>query len=1649
TTLQGFFSWFLGFTSILGDLLYFLDQLRTPLIVRNEFERCEIEGAELGGLGGEFSRLEAGLTKPSKRINDNFILISNFMGNVDESRIMFALVVREAETPFTAHHLVKLLLEKYVDVMLIELPSGLPPMRDIQHQIDLFPGLEQALSATRLGSMGYHRDGNLFKTVAQTTTNADGTSTSLIPGHVTTNEKAQKKNDVKARSMLLMALPNEHLMTFNQYKDAKTLFAAIQTRFGGNDATKKTQKTLPKQMYENFSAPSTESLDSIFNRLQKIVSQLAILGENISQEDLNLNFLRSLPSEWNTHVVVWRNKPDLDTMSFDDLYNNFKIIEQEVKGTASLSSSLISTASIQVSTTNLSDDTVYAFLASQPNGSQLVYEDLEQIHEDDIETGYDKSKVEYFNCHKMGHFARECRGPRNQDSRQRNQDSSRGTVNVEETSSKAMESLNAPMVEKLVLDDKLEKKTIFPTVAKIEFVRPKQQEKPVRKPVKYAEMYSFDHVQAHYNYHQRERVVSGNNHIMGHPQKEDQGYVDSRCSRHMTGNMSYLSDFKEGIWSYSLTFLVFHRCVTKKNCVLFTDTGCFVLSPDFKLADESQVLLKVPRKKNMYNVDIKNIVSKECLTCLVAKATLDESCSCIEEARSHRVLVVKPHNKILMKCLEGDGPKWLFDIDVLTKSINYVPVIAGTNFNDLVGTKESIDVGQSSKETGSSQDYILMPLWKDGSLFDFSSKNASNDEPQPSSYAGKKDDKARPSNNTEPDMFSLGDNATLEATYTDFFGDETEVDMSNITATYLVPSTPNTRIHKDHSLNHVIGNVQSGVLTRRMIKTTNEQGFISAVYEGKSHEDLHTCLFACFLSQEEPKKVIQALKDPSWIEAMQEELLQFKLQQVWTLMNLPHGKRAIGTKWVYRNKKDERGIVIRNNERLVAQGYTQEEGIDYDEVFALVARIEAIRLFLAYASFKDFVVYHMDVKSAFLYGKIKDKVYVCQPLGFEDPEFPDIVYKVEKAIYGLHQAPRAWYETLSTYLLENGFQRGQIDKTLFIKRVNSDILLVQVYVDDIIFGSTKNILCTEFEKLMHKKFQMSSMGMHLLLPVLVNAARHTLTTASATAKAKIVIGEVQIQALADRKKVIVTETSVRRALQLKAAEGTECLPNATILAELERMGAKTTAWNEFSSTMASAIICLATNQKFKFSKYIFDNMVKNLEGGLKFLMYPRRKQRKDTKVTQSNGSTKPTTDEAINEEHVSVHCNDPLLSGEDRLKLNELMELCTNLSQRVLDLENTKTSQAAEIAKLKEKVKKLERRSKSITPGLKRLRKVGRSAQVVSLEDEGLGAQGDASKQESKIADLDANVEVTLVDEAQERNDDNLMFDTGVFNEEEVEVEKVVSTAEVTTASATTTTVDELTLAQTLIEIKAAKPKALTTAATTTTTAITTRGVVVKDPKLQAELEEEERLKRQKEEEDNLISWDNTQAVMEANYELAQRLQAEEQDELTIEERSKLFVELMDKRKKHFAKLRAEEIRRKPPTKAKKRNQMCTYLKNMANYKHSELKNKSFEEIQMFFNNTMKWVDSFVPIDTEVLEGSKSQAEGSSKRTGEELESDNSKKQKIDENVEAEVDDEAEMKKLMKIVLDDEVAIDAIPLATKSPIIVDWKIIKEGKMGYF
>ncbi|GJS27050.1 putative ribonuclease H-like domain-containing protein [Tanacetum coccineum] len=262
----------------------------------------------------------------------------------------------------------------------------------------------------------------------------------------------------------------------------------------------------------------------------------------------------------------------------------------------------------------------------------------------------------------------------------------------------------------------------------------------------------------------------------------------------------------------------------------------------------------------------------------------------------------------------------------------------------------------------------------------------------------------------DPNMPDLEDDSNVflnDGIFSEAYDDEdvgAETDFNNMDNTIDVSPIPTLRVHKDHPKGQILGDPKSAVQTRGKIQKASsvQQVFVSYIYNQNrtNHKDHQNCLLACFLSQKEPKTISQALEDESWVEEMQEELLQFKLQK--------------------------------------------EEGIDYDEGFATVTRIEAIRLFLAFASFMGFPVYQMDVKNAFLYGTIKEEVYVHQPPGFVDPTHPNKVYKVIKALYGLHQAPRAWYETLSSFLLKNGFRRGTIDKILFIKKNKSDIMLVQV-----------------------------------------------------------------------------------------------------------------------------------------------------------------------------------------------------------------------------------------------------------------------------------------------------------------------------------------------------------------------------------------------------------------------------------------------------------------------------------------------------------------------------------------------------------------------------------------------------------------------------
>ncbi|GJV79306.1 copia protein [Tanacetum coccineum] len=379
--------------------------------------------------------------------------------------------------------------------------------------------------------------------------------------------------------------------------------------------------------------------------------------------------------------------------------------------------------------------------------------------------------------------------------------------------------------------------------------------------------------------------------------------------------------------------------------------------------------------------------------------------------------------------------------------MNYQPVSARNQTNKNAGpqeangntgVKQSVDAGQSEEKNVSTQQYIVFPLWSSiSSSYKSSDENDTTDDSTGESPVQKPASKNEQTlKNVLDKMMDQEKEATkqsdavrkeLEAQCNrqNLLGEATKASNTN---SFNVISTPvnvasASRTYNDVGSSFVPlgGSFLDDLLMLDLEDTADVQniGIFCSAYDDEDLDTYNSPYADQVMGEEadfnnmepltvqDPTKIAQALDDESWVKAMQEELLQFKIQKVWTLVDLPYGKKAIGNKWVYRNKKDERGIVVRNKAILVAQGYKQEEGIDYDEVFAPVARIKAIKLFLAYVSFMNFLVYQMDVKSAFIYGIIEEEVYVRQPLGFVDPEFPKKVYKVEKALYGLHQDPRA------------------------------------------------------------------------------------------------------------------------------------------------------------------------------------------------------------------------------------------------------------------------------------------------------------------------------------------------------------------------------------------------------------------------------------------------------------------------------------------------------------------------------------------------------------------------------------------------------------------------------------------------------------------
>nr|GFA19843.1 hypothetical protein [Tanacetum cinerariifolium] len=580
----------------------------------------------------------------------------------------------------------------------------------------------------------------------------------------------------------------------------------------------------------------------------------------------------------------------------------------------------------------------------------------------------------------------------------------------------------------------------------------------------------------------------------GNPQQalKDKGVIDNGCSRHMTGNVSYLSDFEELNGGYvtfgELKFNLFSvsQICDKKNSVLFTDNECLVLSSDFKLPDASQVLLRVPRENTMYNVNLRNIVPSGDLTFLFAKASLDESN--LWHGRLGHVNF-KTNNKLVKGNLVRGLPTKVF-----------------TNNNSCVACKKGKQHKASCKsKTVSSVDQPLFRLYMDLFGPTFVKSLTSKDETAPVlktfiiglenllSLKVKREFSV-PRTPQQNGIAERKNRTLIEAARTllaDSLLPITFWAEAVNTACYVqnrvlvtkphhktpyellhgrLPSIgfmrpfgcPVTILNTLDPLGKFQGKVDEGFLVGYSVcknqanshaglqdiekageegthtyvlfpvlsdgSTNSQNNNKDVLVDGKELDDdiqksvsfdIHSSSSCAQTKKQGDKNEnkdkaanssdmpnLEDLSHSNDVDDVGAEAdinnLDSNISKVWILVDLPNGKRAIGTKWVYRNKKDERSIVIRNKARLVAQGHTQDEGIDYKEVFAPVARIEAIRLFLAYASFMGFPVYQMDVKSAFLYGTIEEEVYVCQPPGFKDLENPDKVYKVVKALYGLH-----------------------------------------------------------------------------------------------------------------------------------------------------------------------------------------------------------------------------------------------------------------------------------------------------------------------------------------------------------------------------------------------------------------------------------------------------------------------------------------------------------------------------------------------------------------------------------------------------------------------------------------------------------------------
>nr|GEU82970.1 hypothetical protein [Tanacetum cinerariifolium] len=831
----------------------------------------------------------------------------------------------------------------------------------------------------------------------------------------TAEQRLARKNELNARGTLLMALPDKHQLKFNIHKDAKTLMEAIEKRFGGNKETKKVQKTLIEQQYKNFTGFSSESLDQIHDKLQKLINHLKIYEAEVkssssaSTSTQNIAFVSSTNTDSTNepvsaaasvfavsekiHVSALLNVDTLNCDFYEKKMAQTSVISYAPRGHHHHYASMtpINPQKHVVPTVVLTKFKLVSITATRPVTAVILKSHVTRPRpvKPIVTKPYSPPRrhINRSPSPKASNFPPKVTTVKVPHRLARkNELKARGTL-----------LMALPDKHQLKFNIHKDAKTLMEAIEK-RFGGNKETKK-VQKTLLKQQYKNF----TGFSSESLDQIHDKLQKLINHLKIYEAEVKSSSSASTSTQNIAFVSSTNTDSTNEPVSAAASVFAVSAKihvSALLNVDT----LNCDFykKKMTQTSVMSHAPRGHHHHyasmtpinpqkhvvptvvltKFNLVSIIAARPVTAVVLK-------SHVTRPRLVKPIVTKPYSPPRRHINRSPSPKASNFPPKVTavkvphvnaaKIMNYQPVTVGNQSNLSAGVQEQFDPEKAGEERV--QQYVLFPVWSSGytnpqntdvdAALEVKEPEFEGTRPQSevhvslSSTAHINEDNAAISlvlavgqistNNTNTFSAAGPSNAVVQA------------DFNNLETSITISPIPTTRVHKDHPVTQIIGDLSLATQRRSMIRVAKDQGRLTQI----NNDDFHTCMFAYFLSQEEPKR------------------------KVWVLVDLPHGKRAICTKWVFRNKKDKRGVVVRNKARLIAQGHTQEEGIDYEEVFAPIARIEAIR--------------------------------------FEDPDYPDKVYKVVKALYGLHQAPRAWYETLANYLLEIGFLRGNIDHTLFIK----------------------------------------------------------------------------------------------------------------------------------------------------------------------------------------------------------------------------------------------------------------------------------------------------------------------------------------------------------------------------------------------------------------------------------------------------------------------------------------------------------------------------------------------------------------------------------------------------------------------------------------